>query len=190
MTNTQTHVAFSAHTLVHRGSLLEVLAAIKLGAFDAPDASLLIFEIESGRQVDFDLRGSLDAVIARLHPADAPRGPGRPKLGVEGREVSLLPRHWEWLGRQPNGASATLRRLVEEARKADATADLRARRDAACRMMSALAGDLPGFEEAMRALYAGDDASFASHIAEWPHDLREQLHWQLLAPLVPGAVTV
>jgi hypothetical protein len=181
MTVPHTHVAFARHDLVHRGTLLEVLAAIKLGGFDAPDAALLIFEIESGRAVDFDLRGSLDAVIARLAPADTPRGPGRPRLGVEGREVSLLPRHWEWLARQPNGASATLRRLVEEARKQDTTAALRARRDAVCRLMSGLAGDLPGFEEATRILYSADTAAFATQITDWPADVRAHLLWMLAA---------
>ncbi len=179
MTTPITHVAFAATRLVHRGPLTDVLAAIKLGGFDAPDAALLIFEVESGRQVDFDLRGGLNDVLARLAPNTVLRGPGRPRLGVEGREVSLLPRHWEWLAQQPNGASATLRRLVEEARKQDTTAELRGRRDATCRMMSALAGDLPGFEEATRALYADDRARFHEYTIDWPTDIRAQLLWMI-----------
>ncbi|MFY0534142.1 DUF2239 family protein [Nannocystis pusilla] len=41
-------------------------------------------------------------------------GPGRPKLGVVSREVSLLPRHWEWLERQPSGSR---RRCADSSRR-------------------------------------------------------------------------
>ena len=183
MTESATHAAFAGAALVHRGSLTEVLAAIKLNAHDAPDAQLLIFELTTGQQVDFDLRGALDEVLARLQPKSASRGPGRPKLGVEGREVSLLPRHWEWLARQPNGASAAIRRLVDDAsKKVDPALALRAKRDAAYRVMSALAGDLAGFEEASRALFAGDSATFTRHSKAWPRDVRAHLAWMLAAP--------
>jgi hypothetical protein len=100
------------------------------------------------------------------------RGPGRPRLGVVAREVTLLPRHWEWLATQPGGASVALRRLVEEARRTSASADrARASRDAAYRVMHALGGDLPDFEEASRALFAGDRDRFRLHTAAWPLDV-------------------
>src|SRR4029079_4156101 len=68
--------------------------------------------------------------------AAEPRGRGRPRLGVVAREGTLLPRHWEWLGTQPGGASVVLRKLVEEARRANGDADrTRAARDAAYRFM-------------------------------------------------------
>jgi len=110
-------------------------------------------------------------VLARaMRPLRA--GPGRPRLGVVGREVSLLPRHWDWLEAQPGGASAALRRLVDEARKRDpAQQRIRQAIEAAYRFMTALAGDRPGYEEATRALYAGDRARFASLIAAWPPDV-------------------
>jgi hypothetical protein len=101
------------------------------------------------------------------------RGRGRPKLGVIAREVTLLPRHWEWLATQSGGASVTLRRLVEEARRDDGgRRQWRDAQEAAYRFMSAIAGDLPGFEEACRALFANNSDQFRQHIAQWPEDIR------------------
>jgi hypothetical protein len=109
------------------------------------------------------------------HPAaPEPRGRGRPKLGVVAREVTLLPRHWDWLATQPGGASVALRKLVEEARRTGGDRDRsRAARDAAYHFMSAMAGNLPGFEEASRALFADDRRRFAGLIAGWPDDVRD-----------------
>ena len=104
---------------------------------------------------------------------DGPRGPGRPRLGVVAREVTLLPRHWEWLGTQPGGASAALRRLVESARRDGAGKDrVRAAQESAYRFMLAVAGNEPGFEEATRALFAGHAARFGECLAAWPPDVR------------------
>lgn len=101
---------------------------------------------------------------------------GRPKLGVVAREVTLLPRHWEWLNGQPGGASVAIRKLVEEARRTKYGADqLRANRESAYRFMSAMAGNLPGFEEAARALFANNTDQFQFHIAAWPVDVRDHL---------------
>jgi len=135
--------------------------------------------------VDVDLRGGADDVAARLRdtpraapeePAATTRRPGRPKLGVVAREVTLLPRHWEWLAAQPGGASVALRKLVEEARRRDdSTERARRAREAAYRVMHALAGDRPHFEEASRALFAADRATFRAKIARWPKDIREHL---------------
>ncbi len=80
---------------------------------------MLVFEVETGRQVDFDLRGEIQDVLERAMQGQR-RGPGRPKLGVTSREVTLLPRLWGWLETQPSGTSAALRRLVEQAMKVDA----------------------------------------------------------------------
>jgi hypothetical protein len=105
---------------------------------------------------------------------EPPRGPGRPRLGVVAREVTLLPRHWEWLGEQPGGASAALRRIVDEARRGSHDKDrVRKAQEAAYRFLSAMAGDLPGFEEANRALFAGDAARFEREVAGWPSDVRD-----------------
>jgi hypothetical protein len=147
----------------------------------------LIFDDTTGEQVDLDLRGTVDDVLRRLSPAsegaatvDAPRGRGRPRLGVVAREVTLLPRHWDWLNGQPGGASVALRRLVEEARRTNAAKDrARRSREAAYRFLSAMAGNRPGFEEALRALFAGDAPQFDSHSASWPADVRE--HARMLA---------
>jgi hypothetical protein len=139
----------------------------------------LIFDDETGEQVEVDVRGTDDEVRQRLAPPgqeDAPRGPGRPKLGVVAREVTLLPRHWEWLNSQPGGASVALRKLVEEARRANAGRDrVRRSQEATYRFMSALAGNLPGFEEAARALFARNPARFAEQIRDWPEDVQKFL---------------
>jgi hypothetical protein len=144
------------------------------------DHLLFVFDDQTGKAVDFDLRGSVDEVLARALPRPVATGPGRPRLGVVSREVSLLPRHWEWLEQQPNGASAALRRLVDEARKREPGRQrARMAADAAFRFMSAMAGNLPGFEEAGRALYAANRAVFDDLVRDWPADI--QAHARRLA---------
>jgi len=180
--------AFSGHRLLASGPLGDVALAVRAASRAPHDASVLIFDDATGRSFDIDTRGSERQMLERLAalpafacPADeapsaestAPRGKGRPRLGVVAREVTLLPRHWEWLNGQPGGASVALRKLVEEARRAQAGEDGKRRaRDAAYHFMSAMAGDLPGFEEAARALFAGDAARFEAQLRDWPADVR------------------
>jgi hypothetical protein len=154
------HTAFSGFDHLASGSLPDVYKASR------NVAGSLIFDAQTGRVVDID---------PRFPPLaeDAPR-PGRPKLGVTPREVTLLPRHWDWLATQPGGASVALRKLVEEASR-NPRAQMRARRDAAYRFATAIVGNAPGYEEAMRALYAGQAEDFAAHIEAWPIDVRRQL---------------
>jgi hypothetical protein len=168
-----TYTAFLGWTRVASGPLEAALRQIK-EIKEPADQTLLIFEDVTGKQVDFDLRGSIEEVLARLAPKSPRSGPGRPKLGVVSREISLLPRHWEWLESQPQGASAAIRRLVEDARK-QGSGETRAGIDAIGRVMTALGGNLPGFEEAYRALYARDRERLATQIAEWPTDLRDYI---------------
>lgn len=173
MQNASNYLAFSGPRRVASGSLGDILPGLK-ERFERDAAELvLIFEIETGRQIELDLRGSLEEVLERYVPASA-RGPGRPKLGVTSREVSLLPRHWDWLEEQPNGASAALRRLVEAAIKHEPGKE-RARRIRAAlsRFLTAMAGDRPHYEEATRALFGGETARFESLIERWPKDIRE-----------------
>ncbi|MBL8602425.1 MAG: DUF2239 family protein [Myxococcales bacterium] len=171
--------AFEGSTLLAHGSAAEVFGVVLRHLARSPESMVLFFEGGSGRQVDFDLRGTLAEVLARVAPREA-RSPGRPKLGVVSREVSLLPRHWAWLESQPHGLSGTLRRLVDEARRADAGDGLvRRRREAAGRFMSAMAGDLAGYEEASRALYAGDGARLGALMASWPRDVAAEV-WRLV----------
>ncbi|ANN68459.1 DUF2239 family protein [Bordetella bronchialis] len=118
------------------------------------------------------LRQGRRASLASSDAGGTPRGRGRPRLGVIAREVTLLPRHWEWLNAQPGGASVALRKLVEAGMR-DRGSRERARREAAYRFMSAMAGDMPGFEEATRALFAADTHAMAGHMAAWPDDIRE-----------------
>jgi hypothetical protein len=138
---------------------------------------VVVFDDATGERLDLDLRE--DVSTASEGPAadeQAARGVGRPKLGVVAREVTLLPRHWDWLSRQPGGAAAALRRLIDEARRVHADRDAqRASREAAYRFMSAIAGDLPGFEEAARALFAGEGTRFAEFVSAWPEDVRAYL---------------
>src|SRR4051812_29688611 len=169
--------AFVGHGRLLSGSPLEVAIALWRRAKSNPASAFLVFDDASGAQVDLDLSGSEAAVRARYAPkpaAPARLGAGRPKLGVVAREVTLLPRHWEWLKEQPGGASAMLRRLVDAERRRQAeTSDMRPARDAAYRFMSAMAGNLADFEEAARALFAGDHARLGALTRAWPRDVRD-----------------
>jgi uncharacterized protein len=179
--------AFSDDRLLASGPLAEVLAAVKERRGRSAHEHLLIFNDENGREVDFDLRGTLAEVLARAEPAPK-HGPGRPRLGVVGREVSLLPRHWEWLEEQPNGISAALRRLVDDAREREpGKQKARALREAANRFMTTMAGNLPGFEEATRALFAGDVRGVERRTRGWPPDVRKHaLRWLREAARLEG----
>jgi hypothetical protein len=182
--------AFQGGRRIAAGPLAQVALAVKRLPQSAEP--VLVLDDATGRPVDLDLRGSDEAVLARLAalaaafpdpgeaeaepPPAGPRGRGRPKLGVIAREVTLLPRHWAWLAGQPGGASVALRKLVERARRENAEADAaRSRRDGAYRAMSALAGDRPGFETASRALFAADAEAFRTAAAAWPADLAAYL---------------
>jgi hypothetical protein len=174
-----TFSAFAGDRLLASGALELILARVK-ASFDSQEPeAVLIFEDQSGRQVDFDLRGSIDEVLARAtrpEPEPPRAGPGRPKLGVVSREISLLPRHWEWLEQQPNGISAALRRLVDEAKKrAPEEEQARLVREAAYRFMTAMGGNLPGYEEAARALFAKQNEVVEELIETWPQDIRTHL---------------
>lgn len=179
--------AFEGHSRLAAGPLADVALAVKR-AVTTPTAvaAIIIFDDATGRPIDLDLRGSDAEIVARLPQAAGadesapdtagPRGRGRPKLGVVAREVTLLPRHWDWLAAQPGGASVALRKLVDEARRANGERDRqRMARDAAYHFMSTMAGNLPGFEDAARALFAADRSRFAECIAEWPQDIRDHI---------------
>ena len=176
--------AFIGPQRLASGPLAEVAIAVMKASHRPAAPPIIIFADATGQPIDLDLRGTERDVIARLpQPAPdpeaastEPRGRGRPKLGVVAREVTLLPRHWEWLGSQPGGASVALRKLVDEARRTNGDADrTRAARDAAYHFMSVMAGNLAGFEEASRALFADDRRRFVSLVAGWPDDIRDHV---------------
>jgi uncharacterized protein len=170
--------AFAGDVLLASGPLATVAETVKKVHDRDPAATMLIFDSETSRQVELDLRGTLADVVARY--SEPPRLPGRPKLGVVAREVTLLPRHWEWLSGQPGGASVALRKLIDEARWTHSARDrVRRSQESAYRFISVMAGNAPGFEEASRALFARDPALFAQHMQTWPTDVRE--HATLLA---------
>jgi hypothetical protein len=177
---TETFTAFEGLRRLASGPLTDIAPAIKRAEARAAEP-IAIFSDATGRAVDLDLRGSVDDMLKWLaepseQPTSEPRGRGRPKLGVVAREVTLLPRHWEWLNTQPGGASVALRKLVEAARRNNGDADrLRAARDAAYHFMSAMAGNLTNFEEASRALFADDRRRFTTLIAAWPADIRDHV---------------
>jgi uncharacterized protein len=172
-----TCTAFDGHRQIASGVLASVVFATKQAIDAGASGPVLIFDDRNGRQVEIDFRGTPEEVLARL-PAlaqlDEPaRGPGRPKLGVVAREVTLLPRHWEWLADQPGGASATLRRLVDEARRHSRGRDeARLAGEAVDRFMLAMTGDLPGHEEASRAFWRKDSERFTQLTGAWPVDVR------------------
>ena len=173
----RTVTAFGGFERIAHGSREDVFAQMRQ---HAGGAAILIFDDTSGALVDLDLReptpDASASASAEPAPESAPRSVGRPKLGVVAREVTLLPRHWDWLSRQPGGASVALRRLVEEARRIHQGRDtVRESREATYRFMTAMAGSLEGFEEAARALFAGDRPRFAALVAAWPSDVSEYL---------------
>jgi len=181
----ETFTAFEGHRRLVTAPLAELALVVKRAEQRASER-VAIFSDATGRAIDLDLRGSVDEIVTRLAATPSPqvleavpsepRRRGRPKLGVVAREVTLLPRHWEWLNAQSGGASVSLRKLVEAARRANGAGDRsRAARDAAYHFMSAMAGDLPDFEEASRALFAGDRRQFTSLIAAWPEDVRDHI---------------
>jgi hypothetical protein len=177
-------IAFEGDRRIASGDLREVARVAKQTLNRREDASILVFDASSG-PIEIDFRGTVEEVLARLPDVtsvpvalddapSAPRGPGRPKLGVVAREVTLLPRHWDWLAQQPGGASVAIRRLVEEARRTGGDKDrLRQARDAAYRFMSVMAGNKPHYEDAIRALFAGEPVRFGELIAGWPADVRD-----------------
>lgn len=192
------YIAFAGVQRIASGELAQVVLQAKQAIDRDTQASVLIFNDTTSEQVEVDFRGTAEDVLQRLAvsaPASAPAGadippdqkapggPGRPKLGVVAREVTLLPRHWEWLNNQPGGASVALRKLVEQAKRANEKSDrLRLAQEATYRFMSAMAGDLLGFEETTRALFAKQQERFSDLIASWPLDIRE--HTSRLAAVV------
>jgi hypothetical protein len=187
MENDRTYTAFAGNRLIASGDLRNMILQTKEHLNRGEAEGLLIFEDQTGVQIDFDLRGTPAEALERLasHPrfasdeaaTKARTGPGRPKLGVVSREVSLLPRHWTWLEQQPGGASGALRRLVDEAGKqARPRERADAAREAASKFMWVMAGNLPGFEEASRSLFARDQEQFAALIRGWPEDIRRHLN--------------
>jgi hypothetical protein len=168
--------AFKGERLLASGNWDDVTLAVKAAQAAGDHLPVLLFDDATGRQVEIDPRSGALASAGRAE-ADAERkGPGRPRLGVVAREITLLPRHWEWLARQPGGASVAIRKLVDEARSVHADADrIREAREAADRFMLAMLGNQPGCEEASRALYAGNGERFKTLTENWPADLRDYL---------------
>jgi hypothetical protein len=201
-------VAFEGSRCLAQGQLAHVALQVKAATEARPLARFMMFNACSSEIIDFDHRGTPEEVLARLgsavpaHTAEAPfndsvndvdeskplapAGPGRPRLGVVAREVTLLPRHWAWLASQPGGASVALRKLVEQARRESPAQDLRRlSQESAYRFMAAMAGSLEGFEEAARALFAADCVRFDALIAPWPQDIQTHLQRVAQVALTP-----
>ncbi len=173
--------AFAGDKRIAIGSIEQVAMKAKAALDVEPNAVVNIFDDATGQTVEVDFRGTPAEVQQRLaqyqHSPSAapsePRGPGRPRLGVVAREVTLLPRHWDWLAKQPGGASVALRKLVEAAKKAGSDADMaRQSREISLHFMSLMAGNQPGFEEVTRALFAAQRERFHELTATWPADIR------------------
>jgi len=190
MQTRETHscTAFAGGERIAAGGI-ESVARIAQAAIDAGEQRIvLVFDDATAAHVSVHTRSTAEDIVGHLRrtvepkeladsesqPAARHQGPGRPKLGVIGREVTLLPRHWAWLNAQPGGASVALRKLVENARRTSVTADrVRGSQEAAYRFMVVMAGDEPGFEEATRALFAGSAERFSAHVGSWPPDVRD-----------------
>jgi hypothetical protein len=181
-----TYIAFEGDRCIASGDLRTVARAAKQTLDRRQEASVLVFDGETSGPIDIDFRGTAEDVLERLPdiagtpaaaedaPVLTPRGPGRPKLGVVAREVTLLPRHWEWLAQQRGGASVALRKLVDEARRANKEKDrIRHAQEAAYRFIAAMGENKPHYEEVARALFAGDAERFEAWTASWPADVRD-----------------
>ena len=158
--------AFEGNRMIASGPIADVALAIK-------GKTVLVFDDVTGGQIEIDTSGSDADILKRLKKET--RGPGRPKIGVTAREVTLLPRHWEWLNEQPGGASAAIRRLVDEARKSSGKDARRNAQTAAYRFMTAMAGNEPDYEDAVRALFAGKKTEMDKFIDPWPGNIREHI---------------
>jgi hypothetical protein len=182
--------AFAGDSRIASGALADVALAVKAAADRGERVPLLVFNDATSDTIELDLRGTPQDVLARLSerfvPAQdvgmeaqaAPRKAGRPKLGVVGREVTLLPRHWDWLAEQPGGASVAIRKLIDDARKTKSFNDLSRKIKATTyRFISTMAGNFQHFEEASRALFADDREKFANLTVAWPADVRDQARW-------------
>jgi len=183
------HLAFAGDEIISRGPLAEVALVVKRVTEAGEDRPILVLDAVNSRTVDLDLRGTGAEVVARLAGESVPTpvgsqgdtdartaGPGRPRLGVISREVSLLPRHWDWLKTQRGGASAALRRLVDDARRRSGPQGrLTAAQESVDRYLRVMAGDRPNYEEALRAFYAGRDTDLRRLVAQWPTDVRDHL---------------
>ena len=166
------YTAFHGLRKVAAGSAAELVEVLKRKR----QGQIIIFDDSTGSQIDLDLRGKPKEIphLPAAMAEEEPRGRGRPRLGVIAKEVTLLPRHWDWLNGQPGGASVWLRKLVDEARKTSGDRDrVRAAQEAAYRFMSAIAGNLPEFEEAARSLFSYDRRQFTNLVAKWPEDVRD-----------------
>lgn len=181
-------IAFEHHRRLARGEPAGVIAAVQQRLAAQPEALPLVLDAVSSERIELDWRTPAAQLLAQLPPTpasdapdeapggEAPRGPGRPKLGVTAREVTLLPRHWDWLARQPGGASVALRKLVQSAMRDGGSAEAQRRAtEAAYRFMSIVCGDLPQYEEVSRALFAGDLARVEALAADWPTDVAAHL---------------
>jgi len=198
MTSTRC-TAFNGFQRLAAGPLPDIAVAVKAALKGGALGPVLIYDDATGHVIDVDTRGTAQEIASRpsrlrrrsRRPGverglGRTRGPGRPKLGVVAREVTLLPRHWDWLNTQPGGASVALRKLVEEARRTNGAKDRRrAAQEAAYRFMSAMAGNLPGFEEATRALFANDRRRLSDLVAGWPPDVRDYAIQLAFADLDP-----
>lgn len=180
-------IAFAKSKCIATGHPRDVATQVKVFSDTESQTPVLVFDGATSQLIELDLRGSLAAVLRQLGPdteqdtgevasaqIKTPRSPGRPRLGVVAREVTLLPRHWEWLLSQPGGASVALRKLVEHALRTGKDNDqARLAREAAYRFMSTMAGDEPGFEEASRALFREDHDRLRMSISKWPADVQK-----------------
>lgn len=178
--------AFTGNQRVASGPMATVILAAKAWMLDHPGAPCLVIRDDTCQVVD--LEGASLPEVATPRPAQAKPGRGRPRLGVVAREVTLFERHWTWLKAQPGGASAMLRRLVDEACRAeDPEEAARLAQERAHRAMAILAGGVSTYEDALRALYASDAQTFRTFVRDWPRDVRDYI-FTMAAPAFPGGM--
>ncbi|MCH7331632.1 DUF2239 family protein [Acinetobacter modestus] len=174
--NTQmTYTAFLNEQCLASGLLADVAIAIQQHA-NQSNSTILIFNDQTGRQIDLDLSGSEQNIQQRYAEPEMVKKVGRPKLGVISREITLQQKHWDWLDQQSSSASAVIRKLIDkELNDPNSESNRMLAKQATDRFMSAMLGNMPNYEEATRALYQGDREVFLDLIRDYPKDIKEYL---------------
>lgn len=175
MNTKNTYTAFVGNTRLITDSLLNVALAIKNQQHDS--APILIFEDQTGKQIDVNITGSESDIQQRYAELETVKKVGRPKLGVISREITLQQKHWDWLDLQNSSASAVIRKLIDqELNNAQSESNIMMTKQTTDRFMSAMLGNMPNYEEATRALYQGNKEGFLELIQDYPNDLKEYLN--------------
>lgn len=166
------YTAFRGDTRIITDSLFNVALALQKQS----EMNVLVFNDQTGQQIDLDLSGSEDDLKQRYTEVEYVKKVGRPKLGVISREITLQQKHWNWLDQQSSSASAVIRKLIDkELNDPSSESNIMLAKQAIDHFMLAMLGNMPNYEEATRALYQGNKSHFLALIHNYPKDLKVYL---------------